>query len=245
MVSAPVGHHCPECVREDNRTVRQVRPAAGDALMVKVLIAVNVVVYLLQQSDSSIIRRFAMQPLAVADGQYYRMLTAAFLHASIMHILFNMLALWVVGPPLEAALGRVRFVALYIVAALGGSLCSYFIDDRFVFGVGASGAVFGLFGAYFIVARARNADSRQVLGLIVVNLVIGFAVPGIDNWAHIGGLVAGGALALAFVAAEGLERTARTTANVAAVGFALLLIAVLTETRTTQLTALAGLPFTL
>src|SRR5207302_5641892 len=168
-----------------------------------------------------------------------------FLHASLMHILFNMLALWIVGPALEAALGRVRFLALYVVAALGGSLCSYFLDPRFVAGVGASGAVFGLFGAYFVVARARDVDSRQVVGLIVINLLIGFAVPGIDNWAHIGGLVAGGALALAFMASERLEPAVRTLVNVAAVGAVLVLLAVLTHTRTAELTAVAGLPFRL
>jgi membrane associated rhomboid family serine protease len=244
MITAPVGHHCPECVRQDNKNMRQVRPGAGNAIVVKSLIGINVVVYLLQQQNATITQRFAMQPQSVAGGEYYRMFTAAFLHASVTHILFNMLALWIVGPPLEAALGRVRFASLYVVSALGGSLCSLWFDNRLVYGVGASGAVFGLFGAYLVVARARRVDSRSIFALVVINLIISFTVPGIDKWAHIGGLVAGGALALAFVAAERLDRSIRTTAFVAAVVCALLLIVALTQVRTTQLTA-AGLPFRL
>ena len=244
MIAAPVGHHCPDCVREGNRGIRR-RPAANGAVVVKGLIALNVIVYLLQQSDTTITARFAMRAASVAGGEYYRMLTAAFLHASIMHILFNMLALWIVGPALEAALGRVRFAALYVVAALGGSVCSYFLDGRFVYGVGASGAVFGLFGAYFIVARAHRVDARQIMGLIVINLLIGFAVPGIDNWAHIGGLAAGGALALAYMGTEKLDRSLRPVAEVAAVVGAFVLIVVLTQLRTSQLSAVADLPFPL
>ena len=232
-------------MREGNRAIPRSRLGGGDALVVKGLIALNVLAYLLQQSDATITARFAMRPISVAAGEYYRMLTAAFLHASLMHILFNMLALWIVGPSLEAALGRVRFLALYVVAALGGSVCAYFLDPRSVLGVGASGAIFGLFGAYVVVARARNVDSRQIVGLIVINLFLGFTVPGIDIWAHIGGLVAGGALALAFVAGERLEPAMRIVANVAAVGVALLVLAVLTHTRTAELTALADLPFRL
>src|SRR4051794_5522778 len=118
MVQAPVGHHCPECVRQDNKGVRKIRTTSSDALVTKALIGANVLVYLLQQSDATITLRYGMAPQAVANGQYYRMLTAAFLHASVMHILFNMLALWIVGPSLESALGRTRYVALYVISAL-------------------------------------------------------------------------------------------------------------------------------
>src|SRR4051794_18437184 len=144
MTVAPVGHHCPECIRDAKKTVRQVR-VKPDAVVVKALIAANVLVYVLQQQGSGrndITTRFAMQPLAVAvNGEVYRMITSAFLHASIAHIFFNMFALWIVGPSLEAALGRVRFLTLYLVSAFTGSVCSYFLSNSRVLGLGASGAI--------------------------------------------------------------------------------------------------------
>jgi len=243
MVEAPVGHHCVECVREANKGVRRVRPPAADALVVKLLIGLNVVVYMGQQSDVTITGRFGMLPSAVATGEVYRMLTAAFLHASITHILFNMVALWIVGPTLEAALGRARFLALYVASALGGSVCALFLDHPETLGVGASGAVFGLFAAYFVVARARRVDARQIMGLIIVNLLIGFVVPGIDNWAHIGGLIVGGALGYAFVTTEHLDRSLRHAAQIAAVALVVGAVVFLTGVRTTQLAAVPGLPF--
>jgi membrane associated rhomboid family serine protease len=240
MTVAPVGHHCPECVREGRKSVRQVR-AQTDAIVVKSLIAINVLVFLLQQGDrtgrSDITSRFAMLGYAVAhDGQIYRLFTAAFLHANVLHILFNMFALWIVGPALEAALGRVRFLTMYIVAALSGSVCSYFLTSSLVYGIGASGAVMGAFGAYFVVARARRVDSRQVVGLIVITLIFGFATPGIDNWAHIGGVVGGVAMAFLFTRTERLERSVRLSVQVAGTAVALLAIAVLTSARTSHRT---------
>jgi membrane associated rhomboid family serine protease len=239
MVQAPVGHHCPDCVREGNKGIRKVRVGSSDALVTKALVAANVLVYLLQQSNPTVTGKYAMSPQQVANGEYYRMFTAAFLHASVMHILFNMLALWIVGPSLEATLGRARYLALYVLSALGGSVCSYFLGPTNVLGVGASGAVFGLFGAYFIVARSRRVDSRQVFGLIVINLIFGFVTPGIDNWAHIGGLVAGGAVAFVFMLTEDLERVVKIGAEVIAVVIVTGAIVMLTQVRTSQLTALA------
>ena len=220
--------------------MRQVR-VQTDAVVVKTLIAVNVLIFLLQQGDragrSDITSRFAMLGDAVAhNGEIYRLLTAAFLHANVMHILFNMLGLWIVGPALEAALGRVRFLAMYLVAALAGSVCSYFLTHSYIYGIGASGAVMGAFGAYFVVARARRVDSRQVVALIVINIIFGFATPGIDNWAHIGGVIGGVAMAFLFTSTERLERSVRLSVQVAGTAVALLAIAVLTSARTSQLT---------
>ena len=130
MVAAPVGHHCPTCVSEDNKGVRQVswRPGStqlGGRItpMVKLLVGINVVIFLLtsQHLDNDILR-FGQLPIRVAHGQYYRLLTSAFLHVSFVHILFNMVALLIVGSPVETALGRVRFLTLYVLAALGGSV---------------------------------------------------------------------------------------------------------------------------
>jgi membrane associated rhomboid family serine protease len=240
MTVAPVGHHCPECVREGRKSVRQVR-VQTDAVVVKSLIAVNVLVFLLQQGGRTgrgdVTARFEMFGYAVAhNGEVYRLLTSAFLHANVLHILFNMFGLWIVGPALEAALGRVRFLAMYLVAALAGSVCSYFLGNNLVPALGASGAVMGAFGAYFIVARARRVDSRQIVVLVVINLVYGFATPGIDNWAHIGGVIGGVAMAFLFTRTERLERSVRLSVQVAGTAVALLAIAVLTSARTSQLT---------
>lgn len=207
MVEAPVGHHCPTCVDEGRGStgkVRQMkwgRPGARTTNLtpaVACLIAANVAVFLLDQADHNIQFRFAGQPLLVARGEVYRLMTATFLHANLLHIGMNMFALYLFGPQLETVLGRVRFLAVYLVAALGGSICSFYFGPLSVYSVGASGAVFGLLGAFFVVLRARGADTSQVVGLIVINLFIGVAVPGIDNFAHIGGLLTGGLMAWLF-----------------------------------------------
>src|SRR5262249_33619762 len=129
----------------------------------------------------------------VADGQWYRLITSAFLHAQpgsgfgIFHILFNMYALILVGPALERLLGRVRFLSVSLISALGGSVLSYLIAAPTVYSLGASGAIFGLFGAWFVLAKRLRLGARQVVGLIVLNLVISFGVPGIAWQAHVGG----------------------------------------------------------
>src|SRR5947207_4102473 len=120
-----------------------------------------------------------------------------------------MLGLWLFGVQVERAIGRVRYLGIYLLAALGGSVCSFWLTNPRVLGVGASGAVFGLFGAYFVLARAARPDTSGVGGLIIVNLVLGLANPILDNWAHLGGLVTGGALAAALAATRGLRGPGR------------------------------------
>ena len=224
MHSAAVGFQCPDCVKAGNKTIRQRQTLFGgkvtgdEGVATRVIIGICVVVYLLQVSDTSITERFAdlparwpsliddLGPAGVASGEYYRLITAAFLHGSVIHIAFNMYALFAFGTQVENALGRVRYVALYLVAALGGSTLSYLFSkvSGTEFGltsslsVGASGAVFGLFGAYYVIAKRLRADTGQIVGLIAINLVLGFAIPQIDNWAHIGGLVTGLAITAAF-----------------------------------------------
>jgi len=212
MRSAAVGFQCPECVATGARTVRQPRTTFGGRLSADTarvtitLLAINIVMYLLQNTVSGLTDRllliasavtFTGDVVGVAHGEYYRLLTAAFLHGSVLHLLFNMYALFLVGPQLEAAFGRVRFVALYLTAALGGSVASYVFSAPNQGGLGASGAVFGLFAAYYVVARRLNIDSRAITTVLAINLVIGFVVPGIDWRAHLGGLVVGGLVAAA------------------------------------------------
>ena len=211
MRSASVGFQCPECVAQGAATVRSPRTTLGgrvtaDTSRVSLtIVAINVVVFLLGLvlGERELQIRFANVAGApgafgVADGEYYRLLTAAFLHAGVFHILLNMFALAQLGPVLEATLGRVRFVALYLLSALGGSVLSYLLSSPFQFGVGASGAIFGLFGAYYVVVRRLGGETRSILVLLAINLAITFSVPIIDWRAHIGGLVTGAVLAAAF-----------------------------------------------
>jgi membrane associated rhomboid family serine protease len=154
----------------------------------------------------------------VHHGQWYRLITAAFLHASFEHILFNMITLAIIGSAVEAELGSVRFIALYLASALGGSVASYLLSKPDQMGVGASGAIFGLMGAYFVLARYRRWETGTIVALIVINLIISFAEPLIDWRVHIGGLITGA------VVAWGMHRTANRLAGVmVAVGAAAVL----------------------
>jgi membrane associated rhomboid family serine protease len=145
----------------------------------------------------------------------------------------NMLALAQLGPVLEAALGRVRFLALYVLSALGGSVLSYLLSDPLQLGVGASGAIFGLFGAYYVVVRRLGGETRSIVTLLVINLVITFTVPIIDWRAHLGGLVTGAVVAAAFAyVPRGPQRSRLHT--VACVAVALVLVAAVVA-RTTAL----------
>ena len=230
MVPAPVGHHCPTCIQEaqpDTRRVRNVQWSRGQGqragVVVKGLIALSVVMYFLQESDANVTFRFANLPVAVTTGEYYRLTTATFLHANLTHLLLNMFGLWIIGSQLEPVLGRIRFLVLYIGAGIGGSVAFYLLGSPVVFALGASTAVFGLFGAAFVIARSRGGDTRTILTLIGINLIFGLVVPGIDNWGHLGGLVTGGMIAGIYELSERWPGTARIAVQV--VGVAVILAA--------------------
>jgi membrane associated rhomboid family serine protease len=180
------------------------------------LIIVNSAIYLWEQTRlNHNIERFGLW----ADGvhyqhQWYRLVTSPFLHASVEHIFLNMLTLAIVGPPVEAELGRLRFLGVYLAAALGGSVCSYLLGPTNTLGVGASGAIFGVMGAYFVLARRNRWDTSAIAALIVVNLVISFASPNIDWRAHVGGLVVGAAVGYGL--ARTMERRRRPAVSAAA-----------------------------
>lgn len=201
MRDAAVGHQCAECVGAAAQTVRAPKKRAWRAtnpVVTYALIALNVLVFIAQAAAPRTDVDFVMWSPAVADGELYRLLTSAFLHGSLTHILFNMFALYVVGPPLEIWLGRLRFTALYLLSALGGSVLIYLLAPLDVPTLGASGAVFGLFAATFVVGRKVNVDIRWVVVMIVINLVITFTVPSISWQGHLGGLVTGGLVAFAY-----------------------------------------------
>jgi|SRR5690242_2760325 len=208
--NAAVGQQCVECVQAGNQSVRQPRISLaarvpGGAVVTWALIGVNVVCYVAELISIRVANNGALFGLAVASGQWYRLITNTFLHEPGIsgfgpaHIIFNMWALAVVGPALEQTLGRARFLAVYLASALAGSVVFYVVASPGATALGASGAIFGLFGAWFVVARRLRADSRQVIMLIAINLAIGFVVPHIAWQAHVGGLVAGAALTAAFV----------------------------------------------
>jgi membrane associated rhomboid family serine protease len=170
------------------------------------LIAVNVIVFLLQQADPTITTRYGLVPLFVEQGQYERLITAAFLHANILHLATNMLTLYIVGAPLERVLRTTKYLTIYLLSALGGSLLSLWLSPQFSIGVGASGAIFGLFGALLILRRQVGAEAGGLVVLIGLNLFISFAVPNISWQAHIGGLITGVLVALGLQAADRVRR---------------------------------------
>ena len=157
----------------------------------------------------------------IDDGAYYRLFTAMFIHYGLIHLLFNMWALWVLGRTLEAALGPVRFLALYLISGLGGNVAAYVLFPNSLT-AGASTALFGLFAALFVVLRRLRRDTSSVVPILVLNLVITFAVPGISIAGHIGGLVTGGVVAAGLAYAPKEKRTAVQVAVCAGVTVALL-----------------------
>ncbi|WP_146340695.1 rhomboid family intramembrane serine protease [Nesterenkonia sp. NBAIMH1] len=156
----------------------------------------------------------------------WRMLTSAVLHspANIMHIGFNMLALWIVGRVIEPAIGRLRYGALLLLSALGGSVAVQWLTEPHIPTVGASGAVFGLFGALFILMRSSGAETGGVIALVAVNMVLSFAVPNISWQGHLGGLVTGALVALVIARAPRRGRGLVQGAGLAAIAAGLVLL---------------------
>lgn len=267
MVPAPVGHQCPDCVAEARREFRRgpgrriaVAEArsfsATKALLIAIgaMYAVEVVVggagsvlsgpgsrRLIDLGGQVALAPSPEGPIGVAAGQYWRLFTAMFLHAGLLHVGLNAWVLYVVGSVLERDLGRARFLGVYLVSGLFASAASYALALPHlatfpggdvavtpVVSVGASGAIFGLFGAFVAFNWRRrhlalaNARLRQILPWILLNLVLSFSFPFIDWRAHVGGLVAG--LAAGF-AAEGVGDDRRTRAWTGALGIGLVLVA--------------------
>jgi membrane associated rhomboid family serine protease len=208
MVFAPVGIRCPDHAGRAQGTARVtsgVRRASFEgtgALVTKTLIAINALVFLaclaqgssLSQTSGTIFEKGALYIHGGLDkGEWWRLITAAFLHGSILHIAMNMFVLWIVGAPVEQALGRGRFLVLYLVSGLSGSAGALIFSPNAVT-VGASGAIFGILGAALVLESQRSyVLGGQAFGLIVINLVLTFAIPNISVGGHLGGL-AGGAL---------------------------------------------------
>jgi membrane associated rhomboid family serine protease len=215
MTPTPVGMRCPECANQRTRVTRGVGEASlGSAAPATfVLIALNVAAYLAEiasgsgglfsEADSSLVSDFGLFGPLVANEEWYRIVTYGFLHANLIHIGFNMFALYFLGRLLEPGIGTPRFLGVYFVSLLGGAFGALLLspDDLTV---GASGAVFGIFAATFVIARRRGMDAlASSIGiLILLNLFISIGVPRISLGGHLGGLAAGLACALLVVAGE-------------------------------------------
>ncbi len=247
---ASVGVHCPECVRAGNRSMPTVRTAFGGvvprgdgAIVTKVIIGLCVAMFLVQElGDLRLVERLGMvgfaftrsgEVLGIADGEYYRLLTPVLLHGGIFHLFVNMLSLWFLGPFLEQALGRARFIALFVVGAIGGSALSFALGAPNIPSVGASGAVFALVGALIPIYKRMRLNLSPILIMIALNGFIGFSYPGIDWRAHLGGLVTGGLLGLAFAYAP---RERRTAVHVGTAVALLGLVAIVVVVRSAALT---------
>jgi membrane associated rhomboid family serine protease len=212
MVFAPVGIKCPECAGLPSGTQRaatRVRSAAGessDFIVTKTLLAVNVIVFLAQVVESGsltspygeLFQRGALYGPFVAQGDWWRLVTAAFLHGGILHIFFNMLMLWWFGRPLEALLGRSRFLAVYFISILAGSAGALLVSPE-VPTIGASGAVFGILGAGLVLERSRiNVFGGSALLIVILNLALSFTLNNVSIGGHVGGLVGGALCVFAF-----------------------------------------------
>jgi membrane associated rhomboid family serine protease len=231
MRSASVGQQCVECVGEGARSTRQAKTAFGGrpaatAVVTWTLVAINVAIFLVTWVRPSIVANLEMLGSAsytyggaahgVAAGEWYRLITSAFLAPAtglsglgFMDILFNMWALVFVGPSLEGLLGRVRFLAVYLLSAVGGGVMYYFLAPPNNPAVGASGAIFGLFGAWFVVSKRLRLDTRGIVMLIAINLAFSFFFRNIIAWQdHIGGLLTGALITAAYALAPRKNRTA-------------------------------------
>jgi membrane associated rhomboid family serine protease len=205
MTPAPVGQRCPEHsgrpqgVRRVASGARRTAFEGTGALVTKTLIGLNVLVYLITITQGagintpggSLFDKWILYGPSVANGDWWRLITCAFLHASLLHIAFNMYFLWFVGSAVEQVLGRGRFLLVYVVSGLAGSAGALVINPRMPT-VGASGAIFGILGAALVLERQRNyVLGGQALGLIVINLILGFVISNISIGGHVGGLIGG------------------------------------------------------
>jgi|GraSoiStandDraft_4_1057263.scaffolds.fasta_scaffold09539_3 membrane associated rhomboid family serine protease len=234
MTVTPVGMRCPECARQRTRVTRMAPGIhLGRAPATYVLIALNVIGFLAEvatgsplglgftfEASGSVFQHYSLFGPAVANGEWYRLITAGFLHAGLVHIAFNMFALYILGSLLEPGIGTPRFLAVYFVSLLAGSFGALLLTPHTP-SLGASGAVFGVMSAAFIVARHRGVDqlASQIGFYIIINIVFTLGVRDISVGAHFGGLIAGALCALLIVYSE---RRARRPVELEVIGMAAL-----------------------
>lgn len=254
---AAVGQQCVECVRGADQGTRRARTAFGGrpvatAAVTWTLVGLNVLLFLVELAKPNLANDWGLLGYApftahgpvqgIAAGQWYRLITSAFLPPTgslgFLDILFNMWALVVVGPSLEQLLGRVRFLAVYLLSALGGGVAFFLIGQPYVIALGASGAIFGLFGAWFVVARRLRLDVRGIVVIIAINLAFSLLYRSTIAWQdHVGGLIVGVLTTIAFAYAP---RRNRTIVQVGAVVAVLAILVALVIFRSHELTSQVG-----
>jgi membrane associated rhomboid family serine protease len=243
MREAPVGHQCVQCVKDGSKTVREARTILGGQasdrpVVTYAIIAITVAAYVAEVARPGLVSQFGMignglakggnfylpvghgvvvpgfRAVGVAHGQWYRLITYAFLHSlpaqaplGIAHIVMNMWSLWILGPMVERVTGRIRFAALYLLSALGGSVAIMLLAPA-AGGYGASGAIFGLVAAYFVICKRLKRDVTYSGRLALYSVVWLVATAWFTSWqGHLGGLLAGGAVTLAYAYAPARQRT--------------------------------------
>ena len=254
---APVGFHCVDCVAQEQRqhpqavtavgvpqqaTTKSAVAFAGMPIITYTLIALNVLAYLVtaaqsasildNYSGSALFNDLRLVPVFVANGDFIRLLGSGFLHYGILHLAVNMYALYIVGVACENALGRIRFTAVYFVALLGGSAAVMF-GNGLAATAGASGAVFGLFGAILIILLRLKRNANMIIGVIVLNVIISVSVPGVSWQGHFGGLVAGSIATAGIIYAPKLlqlvGRKSPSPRRIAQLGFGILGVILVAE----------------
>jgi membrane associated rhomboid family serine protease len=213
MTAAPVGYQCPECVKEARQSSggRRARlTIGGRSGLTRVLLVANIGMFVVEiltgavdafgaRSGGRIVDLGALVPCLVDQGQYWRLFTVMFLHANLIHLAFNMYALYLFGNLIEDALGTLRFLGIYLLCGLLASVTSFSFSQPLGIAVGASGAIFGLLGAWVAYNYRRrgtalaSANLRSALMIVAINVFLGFSIAGIDNFAHLGGLASGAA----------------------------------------------------
>lgn len=213
LTPASVGFHCRECVAQGRATATAPRTVAGARLgqrpvVTVALIAVNLAFFLvtavqsrsaMDLSNSGLYLHGGLIPAEVASGEYWRLLSAGFLHGSLIHLATNMLSLYWLGIPLERILGRSRMLAIYLLSLLGSSVSVLLFSAPVSLTIGASGAVYGLMGALLVTFRRLRLDLRPLIVVLALNVFITFTYPGLSWQGHLGGLVVGAVVGAAMV----------------------------------------------
>jgi membrane associated rhomboid family serine protease len=239
MRPAAVGFQCPDDVAAGQRSIRTpVNPLGGPTaqrrpVVTYALVALNVLAFVLEGFPllglPDVANEFTVrfvQINAAVPHEPYRLLSAAFLHESIWHIGLNMLVLVMLGQQLEQVLGWARYLALYVVSALGGGVLVYLLDPPGQSVLGASGAIFGLFSAFYLVARRLRVDSSSILATIGINLVLTLLIPRVSLYGHLGGLITGAVVGLIYTTLPSRPASAKAIQLAAVAGVAVLLVIV-------------------